>query len=135
MRTHSGELLDWLMSHEIPQEFLEMTVAPRTKAKATMVDMAKSSDYLLVEDALAEFECEDINANVVNVTKLQRKVLDSLTFGNEYKDFPKTGRLANILLQMGFHNIGRYKDDDRKNQLIYCKDDREKAVNFKPVPF
>ena len=135
MRTNSGELLDWLMSHQIPQEFLEMTVAPRTRAKATMVDMAKSSDYLLVEDALAEFECEDINSNVVNVTRLQRKVSDSLTFDNEYKDFPKTGRLANILLQMGFHNIGRYKDDDRKNQLIYCKDDSEKAVNFKPVPF
>jgi hypothetical protein len=135
MRTHSGELLDWLMSHEIPQEFLEMTVAPRTKAKATMVDMAKSSDYLLVEDALAEFECEDICNHVVNVTKLVKRVSDSVTFGNEYKDFPKTSRLSNILLQMGYHNIGRYKDDEKKNQLIYCKDDSEKAVNFKPVPF
>ncbi len=135
MRSHPGELLDWLMSHQIPQEFLEMTVAPRTKAKNTMVDMAKSADYLLVEDALAEFECEDISSHVVNVTKLQHKVSESLTFGTEYKDFPKTGRLANILLQMGYHNVGRYKDDSRKNQLIYCKDDKEKAINFKPVPF
>jgi hypothetical protein len=105
MRSHPSELLDWLMSHHIPQEFLEMTVAPRTKAKNTMVDMAKSADYLLVEDALAEFECEDISSHVVNVTKLQHKVSESLTFGSEYKDFPKTGRLANILLQMGYHNV------------------------------
>ena len=135
MRSGAGELLDWLSSHTIPNEFLEMTVAPETRAKATMVDMAKSSEYLLVEDALAEFECDDINAEVVNVTKLNYKISESVTFGSEYKDFPKTSRLANILLQMGYHNIGRYKDDDRKNQLIYCKDDKKKPIDFKPVPF
>lgn len=135
MRSGAGELLDWLSSHIIPTEFLEMTVAPETRAKATMVDMAKSSDYLLVEDALAEFECDDINSEVVNVTKLNHKVSESLTFGSEYKDFPKTGRLSNILLQMGYHNIGRYKNDERKNQQIYCKDDKRKALEFKPVPF
>lgn len=135
MRENAGELLDWLMSHQIPKEFLEMTVAPRTSAKNTMVDMAKSGDYMLVEDALSEFECDDINSHVVNLTKLQHKVSESLTFGNEYKDFPKASRLTNIMLQMGYHNIGRYKDDQRKNQSIYCKDDKEKAINFKPVPF
>lgn len=135
MRSHAGELLDWLASHTIPNEFLELTVAPETRAKATMVDMAKSADYLLVEDALAEFECEDINQEVVNVTKLQRKISESVTFGNEYKDFPKTSRLANILLQMGYHNIGRYKDGERKNQQIYCRDDKKKPIDFKPIPF
>lgn len=135
MRSGAGELLDWLASHTIPNEFLELTVAPETRAKATMVDMAKSSDYLSVEDALAEFECDDINHEVVNVTRLNHKISESVTFGSEYKDFPKTSRLANILLQMGYHNIGRYKDDDKKNQLIYCRDDTKKPTDFKPVPF
>lgn len=135
MRSGAGELLDWLASHTIPNEFLELTVAPETRAKATMVDMAKSSDYLLVEDALAEFECDDINREVVNVTRLNHKISESVTFGSEYKDFPKTGRLANILLQMGYHNIGRYKDGERKNQQIYCRDDKRKALEFKPLPF
>jgi hypothetical protein len=135
MRSGAGEILDWLASHTIPNEFLELTVAPETRAKATMVDMAKSSDYLLVEDALAEFECDDINHEVVNVTRLNHKISESVTFGSDYKDFPKTGRLANILLQMGYHNIGRYKDGERKNQQIYCRDDKRKALEFKPVPF
>lgn len=136
MRTHPGEILHWLMNHKIPESFTKMSRAPDTSAKTMMVDMAKSDDYLLVEDAINEFSDlhDDIGDYVVNVTKLARMATD--VFEDRAKDFPKTTRLRNILLDMGYQPIGRYKDDARKNQLIYCKDDSKEAKDFKPdVPF
>lgn len=130
MRKNAGEILDWLLSHKIDKSFLGLSRAPDTDAKRQMVDMAKSDDYLIVEDALNEFKCWDINENVINVTKWQALIDNS--FDSDYSNFPKTSRLKNILLDMGFHNIGRYKTrgDIRKNQLIYCKDDTKKASDF-----
>lgn len=129
MRSEAGQLLTWLLEHKIPDSFLNMSRAPATKAKEMMQDMAKSDDYLIVEDAIAEFECYDINDHVVNVTKLQKMVSDVFNLG--YDDFPKSTRLNHILMNMGYHKIGRYKDADRKNQCIYCKDDQAKAIDFK----
>ena len=98
-----------------------------------MIDMSKGDDFLIVEDAISEFQCEDINDFVLNVTKLSRLVTDN--FEGDYDKFPKTSRLKNILLEMGYHNIGRYKTNGeiRKNQLIYCKDDSKNAIDFKNV--
>lgn len=130
MRENAGEILDWLLSHKITKSFFSLSRAPDTDAKRQMVDMAKSDDYLIVEDALNEFKCWDINENVINVTKLH--LLINNNFDSNYSNFPKTSRLKNILLDMGYHNIGRYKTkgDVRKNQLIYCKNDQKKAVDF-----
>jgi hypothetical protein len=129
MREGAGEILHWLLNHAIPDSFLGMSRAPSTRAKVMMQDMARSDDSLIVEDAIAEFECDDINNHVVNVTKLQKMVVNSF---DSYSDFPKSSRLNHILGAMGYHKIGRYKDDDRKNQCIYCKDDTAKPVDFKP---
>lgn len=128
MRKGVGEILDWLLTHPIPDSFLSLKRAPMTRAKEMMQEMARSDDWLIVEDALAKFKTGDINDFVVNVTKLQTLVDDTLDA--EFKDFPKTSRLKNILLDMGYHSIGRYKDKDRKNQRIYCKDDQAKAADF-----
>jgi hypothetical protein len=65
------------------------------------------------------------------MTKLYRLATDR--FNDGYELFPKDARLRNILLDMGYHNIGRYKDKIRKNYTIYCKNDKEKAVNFQSV--
>ena len=129
MRKHAGEILDWLLRHEIPDSFKSLTRAPDTKAKIAMLEMNKGADYILVEDAIGEFECADINNHVVNITKLHKFATDG--FNNGYALFPKDSRLRNILLDMGYHNIGRYKDETRKNYTIYCKDDKKKASDFK----
>ena len=131
MRDNIGELLEWLSSYEIPQSFLDMKRAPITTAKNTMINMSKSDGYLLVEDALNEFEGDQINDQVVNVTKLVS--LSENAFADGYNHFPKTSALKNILLDMGYHNIGRYKNTSRKNQLIYCKDDTKQAIDFKEM--
>lgn len=132
MREHPGELLDWLLNHEIPKEFFDMTRAPATKAKEEMQRLTKSDAWLIVEDAISEFECHDINNHVVNVTKLSGRATDGFSEG--YKDFPRTRALRNVLLDMGYHPIGTYKEsvgDTRKNQVMYCKDDKAKPTDFK----
>lgn len=129
MRENAGEILDYLLSHKIPDSFLGLNRAPETAAKQQMISIAKSDDFLLVEDAIEQFNCWDINEHVINITKLQREV--DQCFESDFSDFPKRNRLKNILLDMGFHNIGRYKTkDERKNQTIYCKDDSKKASDF-----
>lgn len=133
MRSNAGELLDWLLSHKIPDSFLKLNRAPDTRAKQQMINMSKGDDVMVVEDALNEFKCEDINEYVINITKLQQCIDNS--FESDYSRFPKTSRLKNILLDMGYHNIGRYKTlgDSRKNQLIYCKDDTKNASDFRDL--
>ncbi len=82
--------------------------------------------FYQVDDALAQFSCEDINSEVVNVTKLIKLAAQ---FGED--DFPKTRAISRVLVDMGYTLIGRYKDDDRKNQTIYAKDQDAKPADFK----
>lgn len=128
MRENIGEILYWLRNHNIDNEFLSMKRAPITNAKNAMIDLSKSDAYMIVEDAINEFECGVINNNVVNVTALTKQISEN--FSGDYANFPKTSALKNVLLDMGYHNIGRYKNSERKNQLIYCKDDKKKAIDF-----
>jgi hypothetical protein len=130
MRNGAGEILDWLLTHKITPSFMKATTAPETDAKSKMVDSAKSDGFLLVEDAIAAFECEEINDEFINITELQR--LLKFDMNREYDDFPQKGKLNNILVDLGYHYVGRYKNNDRKNQRIYAKDDQRSAVDFKP---
>ena len=122
MRSRPGELLDWLLNHKISNEFLSMNRAPETKAKESMKDLSKSEGYLALEDAITEFECKDINFELLNVTKLSNLI--ELEWSNlQLNKFPKTSALKNILTDMGFHYVGRNKGTDRKNQRFYAKDE------------
>lgn len=129
MRDGADELLWWLLNHNIPQSFLDTKRAPTTAAKHAMSALAKSDGFLLVEDALAEFQCNMINDEVVNLTALIGHT--SSTFAEGYEQFPKSSAVKNILTDMGYHHIGVYKNKQRKNQTVYCKDDSKKAEDFK----
>ena len=131
MRENTSEILHWLKSYKIPKWFLDAGVAPITRAKEMMVEMSKSDDFLIIEDAITKHQCFDINPEVVNVTKLVKLSTDMFEEAQDVRNFPKTSRLRNILIDMGYHNIGRYKDSQGKNALIYAKDDTKKAVDFK----
>ena len=133
MRAHPGEILDWLLEHQISDEFLAAKRAPQTRAKEEMVDMSKSEDWMMVEDAIEQFKCHDINSEVVNITRLVKKVRDEDT-ELDYTNFPKTTKLKNIMTDMGYHFIGRYKDSNRKNQTLYAKDDTANPNDFQ-IPF
>lgn len=129
MRNGADELLWWLLNHDIPQSFLDTKRAPTTAAKHAMSMLAKSDGFLLVEDAIAEFDGVMINDEVVNLTALTSHT--SSAFAEGYEHFPKTTAVKNILTDMGYHNIGVYKNKQRKNQVVYCKDDTKKAIDFK----
>ena len=128
MRNNVGEILDWLLTHPIPDSFKALNRAPQTSSKAAMLELNRSEGYLLVEDAIEEFKAHDINDYVVNVTKLVKLATDG--FNPEFANFPKLATISHILNDMGYHNIGRYKNKARKNQTIYCKDDKKKAIDF-----
>jgi hypothetical protein len=131
MRANAGEILDWLMTHKISDEFKNMSRAPLTEAKSRMVDMSRSDAAMLVEDAIATYECWDINNDVVNITKLTKLATDCFAEDQQAaKEFPKTSRLRNVMLELGYHSIGRYKDKDRRNQAIYAKDTTAKPIDF-----
>lgn len=132
MRDNTGEILNWLANYKIPKWFLDAGVAPITRAKEMMVEMSKSDDLMTVEDAITTHQCFDINPDVVNVTKLVKLSTDVFEDQQAVRNFPKTSRLRNVLIDMGYHNIGRYKDKEGKNALIYAKDDTKKAIDFKP---
>ena len=129
MRENIGEIASWLLNHKIPASFKAMKRAPETVAKERMKDLTKSDAMLLTEDAINEFWCDDINDQVVNITKLTKEVTHIYAEG--YDNWPKNSAIKNVMIDMGYHNIGRYKDDDRKNQTIYCKDDQRKPTDFK----
>lgn len=128
MRANVGEILHWLLTHTIPDSFKSLNRAPQTNSKAAMLELNRSEGYLLVEDAIEEFNGHDINDYIVNVTRLTALATSKVSL--EYQHFPKNSTLQHILTDMGYHNIGRYKNKSRKNQTIYCKDHKKLAIDF-----
>ena len=122
MRENTGELLNWLQSHEISKEFLSYIVAPETTAKIEMMHATKSEGQLSLEDALVEFDCDDINDKVINVTRL-KELVEVEWSRSKQQEFPVKRALKNILINMGFSNVGRYKNSQRQNQTFYAKDE------------
>ena len=131
MRNNVGEIAQWLKDHVIPQSFKDMKRAPDTSAKDVMLELSKSDASLLIEDAINEFHCDDINFDVLNITKLSKLVNDDFSEG--YEDWPKKGALKTALNMMGFHNIGRYQNEEKKNQTIYAKDDTKTAKELRII--
>jgi len=131
MRDAPEELLHWLLNHDIPQDFLDTKRAPATEAKESMRMLSKSDAYLIVEDAISEFECDVINDYLVNVTQLSKVAKGA--FNEDREQFPKTTTVKNVMMDMGYHHIGIYKNSERKNQVIYCKDSTKNAIDFKDV--
>ena len=129
IRDSPEELLYWLLNHEIPQSFYDTKRAPHTKAKELMKHLAKPDGFLAVEDAIVKFERDTINNEWVNSTELYKLSTDG--FEDDAKNFPAKAALKHILEDMGYHNIGRYKNKDRMNQQIYAKDDTKTAIDFK----
>lgn len=122
MRANAGELLTWLSDWKISDEFLSLKRAPGTRAKDEMLRASKSDAFLSVQDAISEFECIDINDDILNITKLS-KVVYSEGAQFDYDNFPKTKALKHVLADMGYHYVDVIKNKERKNQRYYAKDD------------
>lgn len=128
VRANPGELLDWLMTHEIPESFMRMNRAPHTRAKEQMMALGKSAGQEALEDALEEFGDQVLSDDgELNLTLLQHLVSSNVNAfsqtNNPYADFPKTSHLKNILSEMGFQHNGRRRpgDGDRRLNTFYKK--------------
>ena len=127
IRNNPGELLDWLITHKIPDSFLAMQRAPLTASRSRMLELSKSVGHEQVEDALEEFGDRVIDKyGELNLTMLQDLVAATDTFdvvNGRYKDFPIKSHLGRILVEMGFQQNGRRKvgDSDRRRYTFYKK--------------
>lgn len=128
MRNHCGEILDWLLTVHIPDEFFKLTRAPNTLAKSRMEELSKSPSMLALEDALQMFGDEiATKEGEINITLLQALVKEhsmSDFDDNTFEDFPNSGGLKSALLRMGYQPEGRRKADvigRSKNCTFYQK--------------
>lgn len=110
MRGNGGELLDWLMTHEIPQTFKDTSRAPDTNAKKQMQMLSKSPAREALEDALDQFGDQVMEGDELDITKLTNLVAgeqNNSIGGGPYEEFPKTRQLRNVLMDMGYEQKGR----------------------------
>lgn len=110
IRNNPGELLDWLMTHDIPQEFLSMQRAPVTDARRRAIQLSKSTGHEQVEDALEEFADQVFGTlGELNITLLQELANNDavMDLNSNYNDFPKDRTITKILIDMGYQASGR----------------------------
>jgi hypothetical protein len=119
MRDNAGEILTWLHEYSIPDWFMNQKMAPDTIAKSQMVDIERSEESLILEDAIKAFECDDINETTVNITKLQVLASDSHEFR---ESMPRRGLIKHALDSLGYRYDKRIQVN-RKNQTIYTRDE------------
>lgn len=85
--------------YEISADFSPTGRAPETEGLADMRNMHVSEDRENVETAIADYACDIVNQNIIDVTYLNRQaVMDG-------KDMPMTSKLAHILSDMGYVQI------------------------------
>ena len=129
MRKHFAELYNWLKNYKISNQFLAYKNAPMTDSKNKMISESINDNTLIVQDAIIKFDCEDINDQVINITKLVKLINED--FDSDMRNFPKTAALKHSLRELGYQSVGIYKNNERQNQRIYAKDLFKKALDFK----
>lgn len=127
MRNNVGELIQWLKTYQITDEFKAMKRAPHTDAKDKMCMLSRGSDVVCVEEVLEEFANKIARPNgEIDITRLKECVMGADQFDKvSYENFPKDKRLANILSDMGYELVGRksvqVEDNVVKKHTIYKK--------------
>jgi len=88
-------LLDWKVS----ADFSPAGRAPETEGLSDMRNMHISEDRENVENAMADYACDIVSQDLIDVTYLNRMATA------DGKDMPMTSKLAHILSDMGFVQI------------------------------
>ena len=92
-------LARFFTDYKVSADFSPAGRAPETEGLSDMRNMHVSEDRENVENALADYACDIVNQNLIDVTYLNRMAsLDG-------KDMPMTSKLAHILSDMGFVQI------------------------------
>lgn len=134
-------LLDWKMS----AEFNPHGRAPITSGLDEMRQANETDDRVAVEEAIADYACEIVSADLLDITYLNNCVVMD---GGE---LPVKRALANILRDMGYRQVkGRYvKVKGRKHYVWHANGDKfndttipqivknwhENRADFTEIPF
>ena len=84
---------------KVSADFSPAGRAPETEGLSDMRNMHVSEDRENVENALADYACDIVSQNLIDVTYLNRMA------SMDGKDMPMTSKLAHILSDMGFVQI------------------------------
>lgn len=109
----------WLLQHELHEDFNPKGDAPITKAFHHMVEAAMPMDVRVIQEVIASKEYADVSDDLLNVTFLQglEMTLDI--------DVPKGKHLEKAMEIMGFEFLGRFRIEGQ-NCRFYSK----KPENF-----
>ena len=92
-------LARFFTDYKISADFSPAGRAPETQGLSDMRNMHVSEDRENVEAALADYVCNIVNENIVDVTYLNQKAT------MDGKDMPQTSKMAHILSDMGYVQI------------------------------
>jgi len=92
-------LARFFTDYKVSADFSPAGRAPETEGLLDMRNMHISEDRENVENALADYACDIVNQNLIDVTYLNRMAIA------DGKDMPMTSKLAHILSDMGFVQI------------------------------
>ena len=92
-------LARFFTDYKVSADFSPVGRAPETEGLSDMRNMHISEDRENVENALADYACDIVNQNLVDVTYLNRMA------AIDGKDMPMTSKLAHILSDMGLVQI------------------------------
>jgi hypothetical protein len=134
LNDHIGAIAHYFATRPIPADFNPNGRAPETRGKHRMMQESKSGPRLAVEDAIAQFDCEVINGDVVYVGALLEQSQTWIT-GPPLPDRRSVGR---ILKEMGYikHTVGdRHQGPKigKKERAIYYRPDRTLPSDFMPI--
>lgn len=109
----AGAIRGWLLKYKLHPEFDAKGRAPRSRAKALMIELNKADDIVTTEDLIDGGRYVEISNEIVVVSKLQ----EILSERNSNFLIKQTA-VAAILRQLGFQHVGRLRlGGDRKEQI------------------
>lgn len=92
-------LAKFLLDYKISENFNPVGRAPATHAREKMMGIAVSNERLSLEDAINKHECDVINNNILDVTRLN----ELCSMGDQ--ELPQKRAMSAILLEMGYEQI------------------------------
>ena len=131
---HIGAIAHYFATRPIDAAFNPNGRAPETRGKWRMMQESKSAPRLAVEEAIAEFQCNVINDDVVYVRALRNRAA-AWTTGT---GLPDARSIVRQLKDMGYvkHTVGDKHQGPKiggKERCIYYRPDRALPSDFMPL--
>lgn len=99
----AGAIREWLLNHEVSDEFNPMGDAPTTKARAFMIKQSKPEFIQELDAIIAEGSCLFADRHLIDVTNLVE------TFAARGFEYPHSKAMGAMLMRDGYEDLGRIR--------------------------